>query len=96
MLLVAILTIRRETLDAFRSYEHTAARIMARHGGVIERVVVVDDAGPTLRELHIVRFPTDAAVATYRADPELIALAPRRAEVIEATEIWQAADGPSY
>ena len=98
MLLVAILTVRRARLDDFRRFETAAAQIMARHGGRIERAVVLD-APPTpgepdaLRELHLVRFPDDDALAAYRSDPDLAAL--REATVI-STEIWPATDGPTY
>lgn len=96
MLLVAILTVPRAQLDAFRAYEHAAAKIMARHHGAIERALVVDTGGDTLRELHIVRFATDDDFARYRADPELLALADVRARCVLSTEILPASDGPTY
>ena len=99
MLLVAILTVRRDRLDDFRRFETAAARIMAHHGGCIERAVVLDAPPPgepdALRELHLVRFPDESAFAAYRADPALAALAELRTAVI-ATEIWPATDGPTY
>ena len=94
MLLVAILTIERTQLAAFRAYEMTAARIMARHGGKIERAVVLE--GEPLRELHLVRFPDDDAFARYRADAELQALRAERDRCVLATEILPAHDGPQY
>jgi len=101
VLLVAILTVRRARLDDFRRFETAAAQIMARHGGRIERAVVLD-APPTpgepdaLRELHLVRFPDDAALAAYRSDPDLAALAALREAAVISTEIWPATDGPTY
>lgn len=98
MLIVALLTVRRDRADDFRRYETAAARIMARHGGAIERTVV--EATPhdaeTFRELHLVRFPDEAALRAYRADPELTALADLRAAAIASTETWPATDGPAY
>jgi uncharacterized protein (DUF1330 family) len=95
--LVAILTVRRAALDRFRAYERAAARIMAAHGGAIERTVVVDDgAGDALREVHVVTFPSAAAWDAYRADPALAALAAERATAVIATEVLTGADGPDY
>lgn len=98
MLIVAVLTVRRSHTDEFHRFEAAAARIMARHGGAIERTVV--EAAPhdaeTFRELHLVRFRDAAAFHAYRADPELALLAPLREAAIAATELWTGTDGPSY
>lgn len=96
MLVVAILTVRREALDDFRRYEHAAARILARHGGTIERAIVLPGDGPTLRELHVIRLPDAAALERYRGDPELVALRPLRERAVVTTELWPAEDGPAY
>lgn len=96
MLVVAILTVRRSELATFRRYEHAAARIMRRYGGAIERALVLEDTGETFRELHVVRFPDDAAFARYREDPELAALGPLREASVVSTEAWPAEDGPRY
>jgi uncharacterized protein (DUF1330 family) len=90
--LVALLTIR--SLDEFRRFEHAAAAIMARHGGAIERALVLE--GEPLRELHIVRFPDAASLAAYRADPELAALAALREAGVAETVSWTAVEGPRY
>lgn len=96
MLLVAILTVARAQLDAFRAYEHAAAKIMARHGGAIERALVVDDGGDTLRELHVVRFASAEGFARYQQDPEHAALAEDRARCVLHTEVLRASEGPAY
>jgi uncharacterized protein (DUF1330 family) len=97
MTIVAILTVRRAALDRFRAYEKAAARIMTRHGGGIERTIVVDDgAGDTLREVHVVGFPSVAAWNAYRADPALAALAADRAAAVVATELLIGEAGPDY
>jgi hypothetical protein len=88
MTIVAVMTVRRAALDAFRRFETAAAAIMATHGGAIERVIVEDTgAGDTLREAHVVTFPSAEAWAAYRTDPALVALAALRAEAIVATEL---------
>ena len=86
MLVVAILTIR--SIESFRDFETRAALIMARHGGGIAHAYEL--AGEPLRELHVVRFPDEAAFHAYAADPELVAMRPLRDQAIAATELWPA------
>ena len=74
----------------FDEFERQAARIMARHGGRVERVIrptAVLPAGPLPREIHVVTFPDLAAFDAYRADAELVALAPLRAAAIARTDV---------
>ena len=69
----------------FDEFERQAVRIMARHGGRVERVIrptAVLPAGPLPREIHVVTFPDLAAFDVYRTDAELLALAPVRAAAI--------------
>jgi len=94
MLVVAILTIVPGQLDAFHDFEQEVARVMARHGGAIERAVFVP--GEPAREVHVLRFPSPEAFAAYRADPALAALAPRRAAAVAATEVLVGEEGPAY
>ena len=59
MLMVVTLTVRRDALDSFRTFEHEAARIMAKHGGSLERTVVLKTrADEPHKEVHIVAFPS--------------------------------------
>jgi hypothetical protein len=98
MTLVVTLTVRRDARARFVEFERAAARILERHGGAIERTVVVDGDGAAevFREVHIVSFADAAGFAAYRADPALAALAPLRAEAIVATEILSGEEGPDY
>jgi len=100
MLIVAVFTVRCACADEFRQFETAAARLMARHGGRIERTVVLDptpaDDPERFRELHLVRFRDTAAFQAYRADPELAALAALREFAVVSTEIWTGTDGPTY
>jgi uncharacterized protein (DUF1330 family) len=102
LILVVLLTLRRDEREAFQAFERAAAAVMARHGGAIERTVAAIDGpegtdGPALeREVHLVRFPDAAAYAAYRSDPALQALAPLRERAIVATEILVGTDGPDY
>jgi hypothetical protein len=98
MTLVAILTVRREALERFRAFERHAATVMARHGGRIERTVVVSPEGsPDLvKEVHVVTFPDDRAYAAYRDDPGRRELAHLRDASVVNTEVLVGEDGPDY
>ena len=96
VVLVATITVRRAELEAFRAFERHAARVMASHGGRIERAIVVQGEGETLREVHLVRFPDEAAFAAYRDDPELASALPLRDRSVVATEVLRGEDGPDY
>jgi uncharacterized protein (DUF1330 family) len=96
--LVVILTVRRDALEAFRRFERHAARVMADHGGRIERTVVVDTPeAPTLfKEIHVVTFPDEASFRAYRADDRLGAFGQLREASVVHTEVLAGEDGPSY
>lgn len=97
LMIVATLTVRRRLLEVFREYERNAVRIMARHGGSLERSIVVDDGdAETLREVHVLRFPSSEAFDAYRADPQLALLATIRAESIIRTDLVLGGEGPRY
>jgi hypothetical protein len=83
----------------FRRFETAAARIMQRHGGRIERVI--RPTGPAREsglphEIHLVSFDTGAGFEAYRADSELLALAPLRESAIARTEVTVGTDGEPY
>jgi hypothetical protein len=83
----------------FRQFETAAARIMRRHGGRIDRVI--RPTGPPRdralpHEIHVVSFDTSAGFEAYRADPELLALAPLRESAIARTEVTMGTDGEPY
>jgi uncharacterized protein (DUF1330 family) len=96
--LVVILTVRRKAVEDFRRFEREAARIMAKHGGAIERTVVIrsEEDREVFREVHIVTFPNAEAFSSYRADPELVTMAPLREASVVAAEILVGDDGPDY
>lgn len=99
ILLVVSLFIHPGQEAAFRRFETAAVRIMARHGGRIERVIrpLADpDGGPRPHEIHLVSFPSQVQFAAYRADPELAALAPLRTAAIARTEIVIGEAGDPY
>jgi len=98
MVLVVTLTVRKAETAAFHEFERQAARIMARHGGVIERVVVIDsrDDEDTFKEVHIVTFPNADSFEAYRADDALRPIAHLRAQAVVSTVIWVGRAGLNY
>lgn len=98
MVIVVLLTVRREAIDTFRDFEHRAARVMARYGGAIERTVVLANDRPDAphREVHVVTFPSANDFDEYRRDPTLQALAPLRAASVLETTVHIGEEGPSY
>lgn len=84
----------------FEIYEHKAARVMRRYGGVLQKVVRVSNAYPSFDgqpfEVHFLRFPSLEAFHAYRADSELAGLAAERNAAISRTEVWLGEAGPSY
>jgi uncharacterized protein (DUF1330 family) len=98
MTLVAILTVRQDSVEKFRAFERKAASVMARYGGSIERTVVIPPANDDLhfREIHIVTFPDEVAFTAYRDDDELRDAEALRHESVVKTEIMIGEDGPDY
>lgn len=97
MLLMITLTVSRAELESFRTFEHEAARVMGKHGGALERAIVLrTKPSEPHREVHLVSFPSEDAYAAYRASPELAAFMPLREVSVLKTEISPAEPGPSY
>src|SRR5688500_14413671 len=98
VVIVAILTPHRDSMELFREYETKAAVIIARHGGVIERTVVEEpsEAETPIREIHVITFPDLKAFHSYRADVDLASLAGMRRASIAHTELLIGRDGPDY
>ena len=95
MTLVAILTVRKDAIDRFRAFEAHAAEVMKRHGGQLERVLVVPHGSPELiREIHVVTFPNESAFAAYRKDERLAKFAHWGEQSVVQTELFVGEDGP--
>jgi uncharacterized protein (DUF1330 family) len=85
-------------VERFEAFESRVAGLMQRYGGVIERVVRLSSAtsGTEPFEIHIVSFPDSDAFDRYGQDPEVLALASWRSQVITRTEISRGYDSPPY
>ena len=93
--LVVVLTLPRTKAGLFRDYEQKAARIMARYGGRIEKVMETREE-TVLTEIHWVVFPAEESFAAYQKDEELAALQPARMECGVETKVWRGQDRPVY
>jgi uncharacterized protein (DUF1330 family) len=84
--------------DAFERFESSAAAIMKRYGGRIERRLSLPRSQDTAQpdEIHIVIFPNEAAFEGYRRDPDLVALASLRASAIRETIVWAGVEAPPF
>jgi uncharacterized protein (DUF1330 family) len=98
LLLIATLTVHPDKIDSFHDYERRAAKIMSRHGGRIERAVVLekDPEDHYYRECHVVSFPGRAALDAYRDDEAFKALAGMRESCVLATAIRYGTAGEDY
>lgn len=97
MIVIAVLTVRRDELARFRAYEAFAIARVRAHGGELERAIELDEPDPTrVRELHVLRFPDADAFARFRADPDLVARQADRTVAVVETVVWTGVDGPIY
>jgi len=91
------LTIQRAHVGDFREFEHGAARVMSKFGGTILATIELDGETPeTLREIHVVSFPSEDAYAAYRAAPDLVPMMPLRERSVMSTKIVKGKPGPRY
>ena len=98
--LIVQLHIDSEHRDEYERFEAEASRIMARHGGLIERRMATTsgatDHDDVPDEVHLVSFPSPESFEAYRLDPELTPLAELRSRAIRRTVIWQSNDLPRF
>lgn len=98
--LIALLYVDSERLEEYERFERETSRIMARHGGRIERRVAVepipDATGDTPHEVHVVTFPSAESFAAYRRDPDTTALSDLRNRAIRKTVLWHGRDLPGF
>jgi len=64
--LVVSLWLKGDDVAGFEAFERAAAGIMAKHGGRIENVVRRSEPGEGPFEVHVVTFPSEAALSPRR------------------------------
>jgi hypothetical protein len=96
--LIVLLTIDPDRREDFLRFETSAATIMRRYGGRIERRVSFPSGRepPLPDELHVVTFPDRESFDRYRRDSDLEALAALRARAIRETVVWEGLDLPPF
>lgn len=93
------LFINKDREGEFRTFETAAARIMAVHGGRIERVVrpgPLSSDGALPYEVHVVVFPNEACFMAFRGDAALAALAPLRQAAVARMHLIAGDEGEPY
>jgi hypothetical protein len=95
---VALVTVRKSALEAFRAFETHAAMIMSDYGGHIDRTVVVnpENTPDVVIEIHLISFPDEKAFAAYRRDDRIGQLDHLRKQSVVRTELYVGEDGPEY
>jgi uncharacterized protein (DUF1330 family) len=97
VILHVTLTVHKAHVGDLREFESAAARVMHKFGGAILGAIELDGIDPeTIREIHIVSFPSDDAYAAYRAAPDLVPLMPLRERSVASTTIVRGRPVPRY
>jgi hypothetical protein len=78
-------------VDDFRRYEERVLPVLAEHGGRLVRRLRSGDGGT---EVHVVEFPSVAALAAHRGDLRRVTHAPLLARPRAAVEQLDLADAP--
>jgi uncharacterized protein (DUF1330 family) len=98
--IIVRLWIRRGLESEFEAYERKVSRIMARHGGLIERAIRTSTAsenGPDEPfEVHVLKFPSRDLYDAYRDDAERRSLGSERDRIITNADILIGTPGPAY
>ena len=95
---IACLWLKNGNVEALADFERAATRVMAAHGGRIERVVRIGRANvpDAPFEIHVTTFPDANAYAAYQDDPATRALAAARAAAIARTVIYAGSEIAPY
>jgi hypothetical protein len=90
LLLVQIVRIPADGIDAFQLFESRVLPLLAAHGGMLERRMRSADGQI---EIHVISFPSAAALDQYRNDPERVRHLPLLeqsgavAQLVEVTDV---------
>jgi uncharacterized protein (DUF1330 family) len=74
--------------QAMTSYEDKVTALVPEHGGELLSRVIGDGADGNPHEVHVYRFPGQAAVDAYMADPRRLALAEERDAAVASTVLF--------
>ncbi|HEX2143281.1 MAG TPA: DUF1330 domain-containing protein [Glycomyces sp.] len=71
------------------AYEDKVTALVPEHGGELLARAIGDGAGGHPHEVHVYRFPNQAALDAYMADPRRQAMAEERDRTVASTELYR-------
>lgn len=86
--LCCLLRARPGAEKAMTAYETKVTALVPVHGGELLSRVIGDGADGHPHEVHVYRFPGQAALDAYMADPRRLALAEERDRTVESTVLF--------
>lgn len=86
--LCCLLRARPGAEAAMTAYEDKVLALVPEHGGELVSRAIGDGADGRPHEVHLFRFPDQAAIDAYLADPRRTALAGERERVVESTVLF--------
>jgi hypothetical protein len=86
---VLIARIPPEGISTFTTYEDHVLPLLAEHGGVLQRRLRAADGTV---EIHVLWFPSVAALARFRKDPRRVQHAPKLTDSGASIELLQLED----
>jgi len=86
--LCCLLRARPGAEKAMAAYETKVTALVPAHGGELLSRVIGDGADGHPHEVHVYRFPGQAALDAYMADPRRLALAEERDRTVESTVLF--------
>jgi uncharacterized protein (DUF1330 family) len=96
--LCVVLTATAGKAAGLAEYEDTVLALLPAHGARVRERLRVVDPGEGPHEVHVLEFPSEAALDAYLNDPARVALRGRRDAVIAGSELLRVEvvppDGP--
>lgn len=74
--------------DAMTAYEDKVTALVPEHGGELLSRAIGDGADGNPHEVHVYRFPNQAAIDAYMVDPRRLALAEERDRTVASTVLF--------
>ena len=74
--------------DDLSAYEDAVLPLIGDHGGEVLQRARGDGSEGRPHEVHLYRFPSQAAIDAYIADPRRLALADERDRVVARTDVF--------
>jgi antibiotic biosynthesis monooxygenase (ABM) superfamily enzyme len=74
--------------EAMSAYETKVTALVPEHGGELVSRAIGDGANGNPHEVHVYRFPNQAAIDAYMADPRRLALTEERDSTVASTILF--------